>query len=187
MTRLRERDEVWACDFLSDALADGRTARVIAVIDEYSRESLALEASRSYPSARVCRILDRVAERRGTYPKMLRTDNGPEFVAGALAEWCEAHGVRHVRITPGRPMENGRVERFNRTVREDVLDFWQFASFTDLNAHLVAWRTSYNATHPHTALDGQTPEGFGRDALRAAPASRPTPPAGQGNTLAITL
>ncbi len=137
--------------------------RVFGVVDEYPRGSLALGASLSYPSERVCRILDRVAGERGAYPTVLRTDNGPEFIAGALAAWCEEHEVRHVRITPGRPMENGRIERFNRTVREDVLDFWRFASFRDLNAHLTAWQRDYDTSHPHTALSGHTPASYGRE------------------------
>ncbi len=164
MAELSRRDEVWACDFLTDALADGRSVRVIAVMDEYSRECLAVEASVSYPSTRVCRLLDGVAEVRGTHPACLRTDNGPEFVAGALAAWSEGHEVHHHRIAPGRPMDDGRVERLNRTLREDVLDYWSFGSLGELNEGLVAWRGRYNATHPHTALGGQAPEAYGRAA-----------------------
>ena len=181
MAALSARDEVWACDFTSDALTDGRTARVIGVIDEFSRECLALEAAISYPAARVCRVLDAVAEERGGYPSCLRTDNGPEFVAKDLAAWCERHGVHHHRITPGRPMENGRVERFNRTVREDVLDFWAFASLRSLNDELSAWRERYNRSHPHQALDGAAPgsyhDGGGLGAGSASGLPRPEAPA----------
>lgn len=177
MAQLTQRNEVWALDFLSDALSDGRTARVLAIMDEYSREALGVEASISYPGQRVCRVLDRLAEQRGAYPQALRTDNGPEFMSKALAVWCEANGVYHQRINPGRPMENGRIERLNRTIREDVLDFWQFASFGELNEHLKEWKKTYNKTHPHSALGGQTPEAYEqRKLVLAASASRPHPP-----------
>ena len=191
MTALSARDEVWACDFTSDALTDGRAARVIGVTDEFSRECLVLEAAISYPAARVCRILDAVAEERGGYPSCLRTDNGPEFIARDLAAWCERHGVHHHRITPGRPMENGRVERFNRTVREDVLDFWAFASLRSLNGELAIWRERYNRTHPHQALDGATPEsyrdvgGLGTGSASGLPL-RPPPSRGPRRTLRYT-
>ncbi len=168
MAALSRRDEVWACDFPCDGLTDGRPARVIAVVDEYSRECLASEAAISYPAQRVCRVLDRVAGQRGGYPEVLRTDNGPEFVSTASAAWCEHHGVHHHRITPGRPMDDGRVERLDRAIREDVLDFWMFTSFSELNAELANWRGRYNATHPHTALGGQSPGAFDRgDAVLA--------------------
>jgi len=168
MSALTSRNEVWACDFLSDSLTDGRSARVIAVMDEYSRECLTAEAAISYPAPRVCRVLDRIAEQRGSYPACLRTDNGPEFISEAMAVWCEDNGVHHHRIEPGRPMDNGRIERLNRTLREDVLDYWIFDSFGSINDELEAWRERYNTTHPHTALDGQTPGGFGRSAVPVA-------------------
>ena len=176
MPELTGRDQVWACDFMSDALSDGRTARVVCVIDEFSREGLRVEAALSYPAERLCRVLDEVAEARGGYPQALRTDNGPEFTAAATAAWCERHGVRHVRIRPGRPMENGRVERFNRSVREDVLAAGLHASFSGLNASLAAWRCDYNATHPHTALGGAAPGAFGRERQRGPGSSALGPP-----------
>ena len=161
MQQLSACDEVWSCDFLSDALTDGRSARVIAVMDEYSRECLTAEAAVSYPATRVCRVLDRlVAERGGGYPACLRTDNGPEFVAAAVSAWCAEHGVHHYRIEPGRPMDNGRIEWFNRTIREDVLDYWAFDSLRSLNDELDRWRTRYNGSHPHTALNGLSPGAF---------------------------
>jgi len=163
MQQLVACDEVWACDFLSDALTDGRSARVIAVMDEYSRECLTVEASISYPATRVSRVLDRiVAERGGIYPACLRTDNGPEFVSDAIAKWCAKHSVHHSRIEPGRPMDNGRIERLNRTIREDVLDFWAFDSLRSLNDELYVWRQRYNESHPHTALGGLSPNTFAR-------------------------
>ena len=161
MQQLSACDEVWACDFLSDALTDGRSARVIAVMDEYSRECLTVEASVSYPATRVCRVLDCIVEERaGRYPACLRTDNGPEFVANAIQKWCEEHGVHHHRIEPGRPMDNGRIERLNRTIRADVLDFWAFDSLRSLNDELDRWRTQYNELHPHTSLNGLSPRTF---------------------------
>lgn len=149
MQALTAVNEVWACDFLSDALSDGRKMRVVSLMDEYSRQSLRAEASISFPAARLCRILDEVAEERGCYPKCLRTDNGPEFLSKALAVWCAAHGVYHHRIQPGRPMENGRIERLNRTIREDVLDFWTFKSMAEVNEHLGGFRQEYSKPPKH--------------------------------------
>lgn len=176
MAALSSCDEVWACDFLSDALTDGRSARVVAVMDEYSRECLVAEASVSYPATRVCRLLDAVAEERGAYPTALRTDNGPEFVSAALAEWCADNGVHHHRIEPGRPMDNGRIERLNRSLREDVLDFWTFESLRTLNGELSAWRERYNGTHPHTALGYKTPEAFAESRVRDGGSPSGSPP-----------
>ncbi len=112
-----------ACDFLRDALTDWRTACVLAVIDEYLRECLTAKAAISHPATRVRRILDPVAEQRGAYPEVLRTDGGPEFVSAAFAEWCEAHSVYHHRNTARGPIDDGRLERLNQTISGDVLDF----------------------------------------------------------------
>lgn len=138
--KLTSRNEVWACDFLSDVLSDGRVIRVIVIMDEYSREALRVEAGISFPANRVCRALDKIAEVRGGYPKCLCSDNGPEFLSKAIEIWCEAHNVYHHRIQPGRSMENGRIEQLKRTIREDVLYYWKFNSLSQVNKHLKQWQ-----------------------------------------------
>jgi len=131
-------NEVWSIDFVSDSLTDGRAFRVLNVIDDYNRECLLSEGSLSFPSEQVMRQLEELLEYYGK-PKYIRTDNGPEFTSKAYKEWCENKGIIRVYSEPGKPMENGYIERFNRTFREDVLD-------SDI------WRTDYNDNHPHTAL-----------------------------------
>jgi len=107
----------WSADFISDALWDGRKFRTFNVVDDYNREALAVEIDRNFPAGRVIRTLDRIAAWRG-YPERLRLDNGPEFVAIALTEWAEAKGVQLEFIQPGRPMQNGFIERFKSSYRK---------------------------------------------------------------------
>ena len=106
----------WSIDFMSDALWDGRRFRTFNVIDDFSREALAIEVDLNLPAARVIRTLERIAAWRG-YPAKLRLDNGPEFIALALAEWAERKGIVLDFIEPGRPMQNGFIERFNGSYR----------------------------------------------------------------------
>ncbi|KFA27213.1 transposase, partial [Xanthomonas vasicola pv. vasculorum NCPPB 1326] len=114
-------DAGWSIDFMSDALWDGRRFRKFNVIDDFSREALAIEVDLNLPAARVIRTLKRIAAWRG-YPAKLRLDNGPAFVALALAEWAERKGIALDFIELGRPMQNGFIERFNGSYRRGVLD-----------------------------------------------------------------
>ena len=102
------------------------------------------------------RTLDRIAAWRG-YPERLRLDNGPEFVAIALAEWAKAKGVQLEFIQPGRPMQNGFIERFNGSYRKGVLDLYVFRNLTEVREHTERWLYDYNKEIPHNALDGLTP------------------------------
>jgi len=126
-----DANRCWSADFMSDALWDGRRFRTFNVVDDFNREALAIEIDTSLPSARVTRVLDRIAEWRGL-PARLRFDNGPEFTAIAVADWAEQNQVELEFIKPGRPMQNGFVERFNRTYRK------RFSICTSLKA----WKTS---------------------------------------------
>ncbi len=188
MQNLTSRNEVWACDFLTDALNDGRMIRVMVTMDEYSREALGVEAGISFPANRVCRTLDEIAEVRGGYPKCLRSDNGPEFLSKAIETWCEAHNVYHHRIQPGRPMENGRIERLNRTIREDVLDYWKFNSLSQVNKYLTQWQEEYNEYHPHKALGRVAPRAFCREKeLKVVEADRPQQPSMKKETTNLLI
>ncbi len=120
-----EANICWSADFMSDALSDGRRFGTFNVVDDFNREALEIEIDLSLPSARVTRVLDRIAGIRGL-PERLRFDNGPEFTAAAVADWAETNGVELEFIKPGRPMQNGFIERFNRTYREAVLDIYIF-------------------------------------------------------------
>jgi putative transposase len=124
MARIRRPvrpNEVWSADFMSDALWSGRRFRTFNVLDDFNRESLAIEIDTSLPALRVVRALDQLLEIRGK-PARLRLDNGPELISEALEKWANKHGVVLQHIQPGRPMQNGFIERFNRTYREEVLN-----------------------------------------------------------------
>jgi len=122
---------------MSDALWDGRRFRTFNVIDDFSREALAIDIDLNLPAARVIRTLERIAAWRG-YPTKLRLDNGPEFVVLALAEWAERKGIALDFIEPGRPMQNGFIERFNGSYRRGVLDMHVFRTLSEVREHVTA-------------------------------------------------
>jgi len=146
----------WSADFMSDALWDGHRFRTFNVVDNYNREALAVENDPNLPAGRVIRTLDRIAAWRG-YPERLWLDNGPEFVAIALAEWAEAKGVQLEFIQPGRPMQNGFIESFNGSYRKGVLDMYVVRHLTEFREHTERWLHDYNEEIPHNALDGLAP------------------------------
>ena len=154
-----EPNDCWSLDFMSDSLTDGRSYRTLNVINDFNREGLAVEVDHSLPSARVVRVLNQVAEERG-YPRKLRSDNGPEFVARALEAWAENHGVELKPIEPSKPTQNGYVERFNRTFRQEVLDVYAFSDLDEVRNESTRWLYVYNHDRPHLALDRQTPAGY---------------------------
>lgn len=149
----------WSADFMSDALWDGRRFRTLNVVDDFNREALAIEIDTSLPSRRVTRVLDQIAEWRGL-PARLRFDNGPEFTAAAVADWAEANGVELEFIKPGRPMQNGFVERFNRTYREAVLDMFIFENLDEVRKQTDEWLEIYNRHRPHDSLGGMPPSEY---------------------------
>ena len=116
---------------MSDSLEDGRKVRILNIIDDFNRESLAIEVGISISSERVTRILDWIIELKGK-PENIRTDNGPEFTSHHYLQWCEANDINPNHIQPGKPNQNGYVERFNRTYREDVLNAYLFESLSQL-------------------------------------------------------
>lgn len=149
----------WSIDFMSDALWGGRRFRTFNVIDDFSREALAIEVDLNLPAARVIRTLERIAAWRG-YPARLRLDNGPEFVALALAEWAERKSIRLDFIEPGRPMQNGFIERFNGSYRRGVLDMHVFRTLSEVREQTERWLADYNQEIPHDSLGGLTPAEF---------------------------
>ena len=149
----------WSMDFMSDGLEDGRKIRTLNIIDDYNRECLAIEIGISICSQRVTRVLDWVIELKGK-PERIRTDNGPEYTSAHYMDWCEENGIEPVHIQPGKPNQNGYVERFNRTFREDVLDAYIFESISQMQMKADLWRQDYNIGHPHKALGRMSPIGF---------------------------
>jgi putative transposase len=120
---------------------------------------LAIEVDLNLPSERVVRVLERIAAWRG-YPQKLRLDNGPELIAIALADWAEAHKVKLEFIEPGKPMQNGFIERFNRSYREAVLDMYIFQTLTEVKEQTEKWLREYNEDRPHESLGNMTPREF---------------------------
>ena len=152
-------NECWSADFMSDALWDGRRFRTFNVVDDFNREALAIEVDFSLTAQRVVRELERIAAVRG-YPLKLRTDNGPEFIALALADWADAHGVTLEFIKPGKPMQNGFIERFNRSYREAVLDMFVFQTLNEVREQTEKWLKEYNEERPHDSLGDMTPREY---------------------------
>jgi len=149
----------WSADFMSDALWNGRRFRTFNVVDDFNREALAIEVDFSLPARRVIETLERLAAWRG-YPQKLRLDNGPEFVAVEMATWAEEHGVQLEFIKPGKPMQNGYIERFNRTYREAVLDMYVFNTLDEVRQYTEQWLKEYNEHRPHESLGDLTPREY---------------------------
>ena len=126
-------------DFMQDSLESGRKFRTLNVIDDYNRESLAIEVDVSLTGERVVRVLESIIEWRGI-PKEIRSDNGPEFISDAVAQFCETKQIKRSFIQPGKPMQNAYVERFNKTLREDVLDAYIFESLSQVREIADSWQ-----------------------------------------------
>lgn len=128
----------WSMDFMSDSLLGGRTFRTFNIIDDYNREALNITLDTSITSQRVIRQLEELISWRGK-PEQIRVDNGPEFLAVILQQWCELHGITLIFIQKGKPTQNAYVERFNRTYRQEVLNAYAFESLTQARAITQAW------------------------------------------------
>lgn len=149
----------WSMDFMHDTLWCGKRYRTLNVFDEGVREALAIEVDTSLPAERVVRLLEQLKDSH-PLPKQIRVDNGPELVSAKLVAWCEQHDIRLLHIQPGRPMQNGYVERFNRSFRNEVLDAHVFASLSEVREHVHDWLISYNEERPHESLGNIPPALF---------------------------
>ncbi|NSL85258.1 IS3 family transposase [Chitinophaga sp. Mgbs1] len=147
---------IWSMDFMSDSLIGNKRFRTFNVIDDGSREVLGIEVDTSLSSYRIVRVLERIIESRGK-PVAIRTDNGPEFTSGYFEQWCHQHDIRLQYIQPGRPMQNGYVERFNRLYREAVLDAYIFEDLYQVRELTYEWMEEYNQRRPHESLKNMTP------------------------------
>lgn len=160
----------WSMDFLTDALVSGRRFRLLTVVDDYTREALAIEVDTSLPGLRARRVLEQLSASRGR-PEWIVVDNGPEFSGRVLDQWVFANGIRLHFITPGKPVENAYVESFNGKLRDECLNENWFGSLLEARAVIEAWRVDYNCIRPHSALGYRTPEEFA-----AEQAALPAPP-----------
>ena len=144
-------NEVWSMDFMHDQLEDGRSFRLFNVIDDFNREALGIEIDFSLPAERVIRALRQIIAWRGK-PQVIRCDNGPEFIAHALAQWAQSKGIALNHIQPGKPTQNAYVERFNKTYRTEVLDCYVFDSLHEVRQMTEDWLHRYNHHRPHESL-----------------------------------
>ncbi|MER8448365.1 IS3 family transposase [Mesorhizobium sp. M1066] len=184
-------DERWSLDFVSDQLTDGRRFRIMAVVDDCTRECLALIVDTSLSGMRVARELDRLIAERGR-PRMIVSDNGSEFTSNAILSWADQSRVEWHYIAPGKPMQNGFIESFNGRLRDELLNETLFTSLAQARVAIALWRADYNTARPHSQIAWQTPAEFAGTfnprrslALRYAKGSAPAPvpsPAQQGTT-----
>ena len=158
--RAERPDHVWAFDFQFDVTDDGRMVKLLYVVDEFTREALAMVAERRIDADRVVEVLDGIVAERGTHPELVRCDNGPEMTSAALRDWCRFSRADAAFIEPGSPWENAFVESFNSRVRDELLAVEQFSCLTEVQVMVEDFRDDYNRCRPHRAHAMMTPEAF---------------------------
>ena len=151
--------EVWSMDFVSDALASGRKLRCLTVADDFTHECVDIAVDHGIGGMSVTRILDQAACFRG-YPKAVRKDNGPEFTSRAFIAWAQRHGVRHLLIQLGKPLQNGYIESFNGKFRDECLNDHWFTSLQQARDVIANWRIDYNEVRPHSSCGRIPPAQF---------------------------
>lgn len=178
--RASHKDHVWAWDFIHDRTEDGRTLKWLSIVDEHTRECLALECRRSFVSGDVIDVLRELFILRGV-PKHVRSGNGPEFIAKAIRAWMESANVQTLYIAPGSPWENGYAESFHGRLRDELLEGELFTCLAEAKMLSEQWRLEYNHRRPHSSLGYVTPASFAaapaaEAAVGAPPLPAPRPP-----------
>jgi putative transposase len=175
--RPEHQNHVWSYDFIEDRTHDGRKLRMLNVIDEFTRECLAIRVERKLKSLDVIDVLSDLFILRGV-PKHIRSDNGPEFIAKAVREWIAAVGAKTAYIEPGSPWENGYCESFNSKLRDEMLNMEVFSSLKEAKVLIEGWRRHYNTERPHASLGYRppAPQAFQWPAPQPWPAPPATPP-----------
>jgi putative transposase len=151
--------QVWAYDFVFDACANGQQLKCLTVVDEYSRECLAIDVAGSIRSGRVIEVLGKLVSVHGA-PQYMRSDNGPEFVSRAILRWLTGERIDTAHIDPGKPWQNGSNESFNGKFRDECLSMEWFTSRLDAKMMIEDWRRHYNEVRPHSSLGQMTPAEF---------------------------
>ena len=169
-------NHVWALDFQHDATTDGRELKFLNVVDEFTREALAIECARTIDADETVVILKRLVARRGGAPANLRADNGPELTARVLAEWCESGLTQTAYIDPGAPWQNAWVESFNARLRDELLDVEEFSTLAEAQVLAADYRDDYNSNHHHSALGMMSPSRFAASWQRIAGTNRSVNP-----------
>ena len=159
-------NQSWSMDFVSDGFVDGRRLRCLNIVDDFTKECLAIEVDTSLPGRRVVSVLKQLAERRGL-PRSVTVDNGPEFVSKALDEWAYRKQLQLRFIEPGKPQQNAYIESFNGKFRDECLNEHWFLSMRHAREIIAGWRQEYNDERPHSSLGYQTPNRFAESFLTA--------------------
>jgi putative transposase len=157
--RAEHKNHVWTWDFIFDRTANGRALKWLSIVDEYTRECLALEVERGITAEQVVDVLKDLFVVRGV-PAHIRSDNGPEFIAKAVRDWLAKAEVQTLYIEPGSPWENGVVESFHSRLRDELLNREEFETLAEAKLLTAAWKNDYNHRRPHSALGYQTPAEF---------------------------
>jgi len=160
-------NQIWSMDFVADALFDGRKLRALTVVDNYTRESLAIDVGQSLKGDDVVATLNRIAATRGL-PATIKVDNGSEFISKVMDRWAYERGIELDFSRPGKPTDNAKIESFNGRLRQECLNLHWFLSLDDARTKIEAWRQYYNETRPHSALQWESPAHFARQALQKA-------------------
>ena len=156
LLRAQRPNQVWAIDFQFDETADHRRLKLANIVDEHTREALAMRVGRTCDADQLVAVIEGLVAQRGA-PEHLRLDNGPELIAWALRDWCRLAGTATTYIEPGSPWENPFVESFNGRVRDELLNVEEFGCLLEAQVVVEAWRTEYNTYRPHSSLSGLTP------------------------------
>lgn len=157
--RAERKDHVWTWDFIFDRTTNGRALKWFSLVDEYTRECLALEVNRRMTSREIIEVLADLLAVRGA-PGHIRSDNGPEFIAQAIRRWLERTDVKSLYIEPGAPWENGYAESFQSRLRDELLNVEEFATVSEAQEMATNWKAEYNHRRPHSSLGYQTPAEF---------------------------
>jgi putative transposase len=170
--KAEHKDHVWTWDFIHDRTTDGRPLKWLSIVDEYTRECLALEIERGITSEHVIDVLAEMFRLRGV-PKHIRSDNGPEFIAQAIRRWLNLAGVETLYVEPGSPWENGYVESFHSRLRDELTNGEDFANLAEAKYLAEAWRLEYNHRRPHSSLGYRTPAEFAAGCAAAVASATP--------------
>jgi putative transposase len=182
--RSERPNHVWSYDFIHDQTADGRGLKILPVVDEFTRECLAIEVERGLTADEVVSTLEYLFEVRGE-PEFIRSDNGPEFVAEAVRSWLARRGAKTLYIAPGSPWENAYSETFNSRLRDELLDREQFETLKEAKVLIEDHRLDYHHRRPHSSLGYRTPAEFA--AAQIQPGVAPLPPADAVQTPELAL
>jgi len=184
--RAERPNHVWTWDFTFDRTEDGRALKWLAVVDEFTRECLALEPARGFTAGQVIQRVAQIIERRGA-PEHIRSDNGPEFIARRLRDWLQGRRVGALYIQPGAPWENAYIESFNGKLKDELIEGELFTSLLEAQVLTAQWMEDYNERRPHSSLGYLAPEEFARRWASGTPGRRPSAPSPQRQVQGLTL